>query len=241
MSARMHTPPNHQPVALVTGTRKGLGRYLAEKLVERGYAVVGCSREPAGWSLPGYTHITADVGDEQQVRQLMRSIQEQHGSLDVTINNAGIAAMNHVLLTPVETVDRILNTNFRGTFLVSRESARLMRRRKFGRIVNLTSIAAAMDLEGEAIYAASKSAIESLTRVMSRELAELGITVNAVGPTPIETDLIKGVPRARIDALVQRLAIKRLGQPQDVWHVVEFLIRPESDYITGQIIYLGGA
>jgi 3-oxoacyl-[acyl-carrier protein] reductase len=138
-------------------------------------------------------------------------------------------------------VDRMLSTNVRGTFLVSRESTRLMRKRKFGRIVNLTSIAAAMDLEGEAIYAASKSAIESLTRVMSRELAELGITVNAVGPTPIETDLIKGVPRARIDALVQRLAIKRLGQPQDVWHVVEFLIRPESDYITGQIIYLGGA
>jgi 3-oxoacyl-[acyl-carrier protein] reductase len=134
-----------------------------------------------------------------------------------------------------------MRTNVRGTFLVSRESARLMRKHKFGRIVNLTSIAAAMDLEGEAIYAASKSAIESLTRVMSRELAELGITINAVGPAPIETDLIKGVPRARIDALVQRLAIKRLGQPQDLWNVVEFLIRPASDYITGQIVYLGGA
>ena len=127
MSARGHTPPDHQPVALVTGTRKGLGKCLAERLVERGYAVVGCSREPAGWSLPGYTHITADIGDEQQARQLMRSIQEEHGSLDVTINNAGIAVMNHVLLTPVETVDRILSTNFRETFLVSCESARLIR------------------------------------------------------------------------------------------------------------------
>jgi 3-oxoacyl-[acyl-carrier protein] reductase len=190
--------------------------------------------------MPDYTHVCADVGDENQVRRLMRQIQEQYHYLDVAINNAGIAAMNHSLLTPAETFDRIMTTNVRGAFLISRESAKLMRKGGYGRIVNLSSVAARMDLEGESIYAASKRAVESLTRVLSREFAAFGITVNAVGPTPIETDLIRDVPAGRIEALVRRLAIKRLGRPSDVWNVIDFLTRPESDYITGQVIYLGG-
>jgi 3-oxoacyl-[acyl-carrier protein] reductase len=116
-----------------------------------------------------------------------------------------------------------------------------MRKHQYGRIVNLTTVAVPLSLEGESIYVASKSAVEALTRVMSRELAPFGITVNAVGPTPVETDLIRNVPRDKIEEIVHRLAIKRLGQPADVFNVVEFFIRPESDYITGQIIYLGGA
>lgn len=97
-----------------------------------------------------------------------------------------------------------------------------------------------MRLEGEAIYAASKAAVETLTRVLARELAPLGITCNAVGPTPIETDLIRGVPRAKIDRLLASQAIHRLGQPTDVANVIDFFLRPESDFITGQVIYLGG-
>lgn len=97
-----------------------------------------------------------------------------------------------------------------------------------------------MLLEGEAIYAASKSAVETLTRVMGRELGPFGITVNAIGPSPINTNLIRNVPAQNIQAIVDRLAIKRLGTPQDVFNVVDFFIRPESGYITGQVIYLGG-
>jgi 3-oxoacyl-[acyl-carrier protein] reductase len=208
--------------------------------VSKGYHVVGCSREPIAWTRDGYTHVQADVSDEAQVKALLHQVRQTFNRLDVTINNAGIASMNHALLTPVESVDRIMGVNFRGTFLVARESAKLMRKRKFGRIVNLTTIAVPMALAGEAIYAASKSAVESLTRVLSREFAEFGITVNAIGPTPIETDLIKNVRPDRIQDIINRLAIKRLGQPRDVSNVVEFLIRPESEYVTGQVIYLGG-
>jgi 3-oxoacyl-[acyl-carrier protein] reductase len=106
--------------------------------------------------------------------------------------------------------------------------------------VNFTTVAHPLNLEGEAVYAASKSAVESLTRIMARELAELRITVNAVGPTPVLTDLIKGVSSKKMDALLARQAIPRYGKAADVINAVDFFLRPESDFITGQVLYLGG-
>lgn len=227
-------------VVLITGARKGIGRFLVEHFVRKGVIVEGCSREPLDWKLENYTHHSADVANEGQVKAMLSSIQRRHGRLDIVINNAGIASMNHTLLTPADTVDRIMATNFRGTFLVCRESAKLMKRRRYGRIVNMATIAVPMRLEGEAIYASSKGAIVTLTQILAYELAEFGITCNAVAPTPIETDLIRNVPPEKINRIVDRLAIKRLGRFGDVTNVVDFFVKPESDYITGQVIYLGG-
>lgn len=232
--------PDTSLVALVTGTRKGIGRHLAETLVRHGHRVVGCSRENAEWKLAGYEHVCADISEEADVQRLCSHVGRQYGRLDILVNNAGIASMNHALLIPAATVDRVFGVNFRGTFLMCREAAKLMRRRRFGRIVNLTTIATPLALEGESIYAASKAAVESLTRVLSRELAEFGITVNAVGPSPIKTDLVRGVPADRMQILLNRLTLRRFGTFDDVSNVVEFFIKPESSYITGQIIYLGG-
>jgi 3-oxoacyl-[acyl-carrier protein] reductase len=230
-----------RPVALVTGSRTGIGKHVADALLKKGFVVVGCSRNSHSEApTDDYLHILADVADENQVKGLIGQIRRQFGRLDVVINNAGIASMNHCLLTPAVTVDRIFAVNMRGTFLVSRESIKLMQQRRFGRIVNITSVAVPMQLEGESVYAASKSAVETLTRIMAREVAPFGITVNAIGPSPVDTDLIRNVPRESIQAIIDRLAIKRPGTPQDVCNVVDFFIRPESDYITGQVIYLGG-
>lgn len=228
------------PVMLITGARKGIGRYLAEYYLGKGWRVAGCSRSPSDLEAPEYQHHCLDVADEKAVRALFTQIRKQYGRLDVLLNNAGIAAMNHALLTPLETVSRLLDTNVLGVFLFCREAARLMQPRKYGRIVNFTTVAVPLMLEGEAIYAASKAAVASLTQILARELAPFGITVNAIGPTPIETDLIRGVPKEKLDRLLERQAIHRFGEFADISNTVDFFIRPASNFITGQIIYLGG-
>ncbi|MCS6886906.1 MAG: SDR family oxidoreductase [Chloroflexus sp.] len=227
-------------VVLITGSSRGIGRFLVEHFLQRGALVEGCARSPIDWELPGYTHHQVDVSNEGQVKAMLSAIQRRHGRLDIAINNAGIAAMNHALLTPAETASRILNINVLGSFLVCREAAKLMRRRNYGRIVNFSTIAVPLRLEGEALYTAAKSAVEMLTRVLAREFAPFGITVNAIGPTPIETDLIRGVPREKLQHIIDTLAIRRFGTFADVAHVIDFFTNPASDYITGQVIYLGG-
>ena len=224
----------------MTGSRTGLGAFIARELVLAGYRVFGCSRGANGWEMHGYTHLQVDISDPDQIAEMFRCIRRDAGRLDVIVNNAGTASMNHSLLMPPATVDRLVRTNFNGSFLVAREGAKLMRKRRFGRIVNLSTVAVPLRLEGEAVYAATKAAVEVMTRIMAFELADFGITVNAVGPSPVDTDLIRGVPEKAIARLVNRLAIKRKGTPEDVMNVIDFFLRPESSYITGQIIYLGG-
>jgi 3-oxoacyl-[acyl-carrier protein] reductase len=227
-------------VALVTGTRKGIGRHLVDHFLERGFRVVGCSRQPIEETIEGYTHYELDVSDERAVVRMLTNVKRSHGGVDVLVNNAGVASMNHSLLTPGRSVHEVFGANVYGTFFFCREAAKLMRRKKRGAIVNLSTVAVPLRLEGEAIYAASKAAVESLTRVLAREFADFGVTVNALGPTPIETDLIRSIDAKKIDALIARQAIRRFGRYEDVVNVIDFFVSPNSGFITGQVIYLGG-
>lgn len=226
-------------IMVITGTRKGIGLHLAEHYCTLGWTVIGCSRSPADLQLANYEHHLADVGDEDAVQEMFAGIRTRHGRIDVLVNNAGIASMNHVLTTPLRAVEAIFRTNVLGTFLFCREAAKLMLNRG-GRIVNFATVATPLKLEGEAVYASSKAAVESLTAVLARELAEFKITVNAVGPTPIETDLIRSVPKEKMERLLARQAIRRYGEFRDVSNVIDFFIQPSSDFVTGQVIYLGG-
>jgi len=225
---------------MVTGTRKGLGLYIAEHYLALGHTVIGCSRGDSDLEHENYQHFLADVADEKAVKKMFTAVRKKHGGLDNMINNAGIASMNHALLTPMNTVSSIFDTNVKGTFLFCREAAKLMQRSGGGRIVNMTTVATPLMLEGEAIYAASKAAVLNLTQVLAREFAPFGITVNAVGPTPVKTDLIGGVPAEKLDALLARQAIPRFGEPEDVVNVIDFFLNPRSTFVTAQNIYLGG-
>ncbi len=229
-----------RPVMLVTGARKGIGRFLVEHYLRKGYVVEGCSRGESDIDDSNYRHHALDVADEKAVRAMVASISKRHGRIDVALNNAAIATMNHILLTPAATANRMLEVNVTGTMLVSRDVAKVMMRRRYGRIVNFTTIVAPIALAGEAIYAASKSAVVTLTRILAFELGQWGITCNSFGATPIMTDMIRGVPQDKIDAVVNNLAIKRLGTNEDCANVCDFFISPSSDNITGQVIYLGG-
>jgi len=231
----------HKKSILITGSRKGIGKYLVEYYIDRDFQVFGCSRGQVDFSFDNYTHFCVDVADEKGVRDMFLAIRNSLGHLDVVVNNAGIASMNHILLTPYSTIRKILDTNVIGTFLLCREAAKLMQAGgKGGRLVNFATVATPLKLEGEAIYAASKAAIVSLTEILARELAPFNITVNAVGPTPVQTDLIRSVPQEKMDALLARQAIRRFGEFEDISNVIDFFIRPESNFVTGQTLYLGG-
>lgn len=227
-------------IVLITGTSRGIGRGLAEHFLEAGDTVCGCSRSPAALEHERYEHFELEIADEKAVVAMVREVVRRHGRIDALLNNAGIAAMNHALLTPAAVAQQIMATNFHGTFLFCREVAKAMVRRKVGRIVNFTTVATPLRLEGEALYAASKAAVESFTQVLARELGASGVTVNALGPTPVPTDLIKNVPAAKMEALLARQAIRRLGTVADVVNVVEFFLADRSEFVTGQVLYLGG-
>jgi 3-oxoacyl-[acyl-carrier protein] reductase len=206
---------------LITGTSRGLGRALAEHYLAAGDVVIGCARGASDLAAPAYTHFPVDITDEHAVADLATCIRQGWGGLDAVINNAGIAAMNPVALMPLDTARRILDTNFTATFLLTRAAIRLLRSSAAGRIVNFTTVAVPLRLEGEAVYAASKSAVETFTRITARELTE-------------------AVPEDKMQSLIARQAIRRWAEPSDVANVVDFFLRPESGMITGQVVYLGG-
>lgn len=227
-------------VIIITGTRKGIGRELATHYLNQGHQVAGCSRGEATVNHICYRHFTLDVADEKAVVAMVRAVRGEMGRIVALINNAGMASLNHLLTTPVDTLDKLLRTHCVGTFLFTREVGKQMIREACGRIINFSTVAVPLRLSGEAVYVASKSAVEAMTRVSAKELAAYGITVNAIGPAPVMTDLIKGVPKNKLDELLAAQAIKRFGEYRDVINVVDFFLNPASDFVTGQVVYLGG-
>jgi 3-oxoacyl-[acyl-carrier protein] reductase len=225
---------------LITGTTRGVGFDLAQYYIEKGHQVIGMARSEATIQHPKYIHLIADISDESAVIAAMALLRKEVKSVDVLINNAAVANMNHLVTTPFETFQKISAINYGGTFLMMREVSKMMIRQKQGRIINFSSISNPLNLETQAAYASSKAAVESLTRIAARELGSFGITVNTITPTPLDHGLIKGIPEEWLNQVLTMQAIKRRGSVKDITHVIDFLIAPEADFITGQNIALGG-
>ena len=235
-------------VFIISGSSRGIGKALSEHYLKCGDIVVGCARSTSDIAHKNYRHFILDINDEKAVVAMVKAAKKEFGKIDICLNNAGMASMNHILTTSYESAKRLVDVNFLGAFLLSREAAKAMISNKIsnknsaksGVIINFSSVAVPLCLEGEAIYAASKAACESLTKTMAKELASYSIRVNAIALAPVQTDLIKAVPKDKIKALLEQQAIKRFGEFDDIINVIDFFISQKSDFITGQIITLGG-
>jgi len=222
---------------IVTGASRGLGRYIAEKASVDGWHVVGVARKP--FSAETFETRVCDISDFEAVKALFGPFRRSNEFFGL-INVAGIASMNLVLTTPPATMEKIVRTNLLGTIYCSQAAAKILARRKQGRIINFSTIAVFLAIKGEAVYASSKAAVETFSRIFAREMAEHHITVNTIAPGPIDTDLIAKVPKAKITEIVSRQIIPEMAQPADVYDIVCLLLSKKGAWITGSVIPVGG-
>ena len=221
--------------ALITGTSQGLGRALAEKLLADGWTVHGFARGTQTLSHERFRAHAVDVTDEAAVRAAVANVAEA-GRIDLLVNNAGAASMNAFLLTPGAIAESLMRVNYLGTFHCLQAVGKVMVRQRAGHVVNVTTVAVPLSLEGEAAYVASKAAVEALTKVAAKELAPSGIIVSAVGFGPLETALTRAVPRERLASLNHQLD---LAASPTLAAAAAFLLEHLRSAEAGRIAYLG--
>ncbi|MBI2304993.1 MAG: 3-oxoacyl-ACP reductase FabG [Chloroflexi bacterium] len=235
-------------VALVTGGARGIGYQIAREMAERGATVVVNDLAPSvaqvaseivaggGNSLA----VVADVSSSSEVGRLVEEVLGGQGRLDILVNNAGITRDGLILRLSDEEWHQVLATNLTGAFLCTRAVLRSMVRQRWGRIINIASVVGLMGNAGQSNYAAAKAGLIGLTKAVAREVASRGITVNAIAPGFIDTDMTRRLSQERKDEIVKQVPLGRFGSPQDVARAVVFLASDEAAYITGQVLNVDG-
>jgi 3-oxoacyl-[acyl-carrier protein] reductase len=223
---------------IVTGASRGLGRAVCERLVSKGIAVLGLSRDVSTSPFPS---MSCDVSVPEQVKGIAQTLKREHQKVSGLINAAGIASMNLAVTTPLDVSQRIVGTNLLGTIYCCQSFAPLMIRNKYGSIVNFSTIAVALALKGESIYVASKAGVEGFSRAFAREMADFDITVNCIAPGPMDTNLLTGITSEQIGAIVSQQIINRRFSPDAVCDLVELLLDPRSRSLSGHVLHIGGA
>ena len=239
-----------EKTAVVTGGSRGLGRAICLELARGGANVVLCyagNEAAANETVAACESLGAkavavrcDVSKEDEVKALMDAALKTFGRIDILVNNAGITRDGLLMMMKPEDFDAVIAANLRGAFLCMKAVARQMVKQRYGRIVNLSSVVGLRGNAGQVNYAASKAGVVGMTKSLAKELASRGVTVNAVAPGFIETDMTAAMPQAAKDAMMPTIPMQRLGQPEDVARAVAFLASDEAAYVTGQVLAVDG-
>jgi 3-oxoacyl-[acyl-carrier protein] reductase/2-hydroxycyclohexanecarboxyl-CoA dehydrogenase len=232
------------PIAVVTGAQRGIGYGISSVLSQRGYTVVLCDVDEAGvrkaaQDLPGSHFRVLDVQNFDAVAEVVKSVEETIGPIAALVNNAGINRDRMLHRLSESEWDEVLNVNLKGQFNCLRHVAPLMRQRRFGRIVNISS-ASWQGNVGQANYAASKAGVIGLTKTAARELAAFNVTVNAICPGFIDSPMTRRLPPEAFERMMAKIPMGRIGTPEDVGRVVAFLVSEDAGYVTGEVINVGG-
>jgi 3-oxoacyl-[acyl-carrier protein] reductase len=222
---------------IVTGASRGLGKAISEHLHKNGEEVIGLVRSTQELK---FKNIKCDVSNYQSVKNAAREVKKLKIPIKAFINAAGVASMNMALTTDENTVQRLIQTNLIGTIYCCQLFAPLMIRKKYGSFINFSTIAVALALKGESIYAASKAGVETFSRAFAREMADFSIRVNCIAPGPINTDLLKGITETQIQKITSQQVITKQFQKSDICDLVDFLISEKASSLSGQVLSVGG-
>lgn len=236
-----------QRIALVTGASRGIGQAIAKRLANEGYLVIGTATSEKGAATVndylqelGGAGRVLNVQDAEQINQLFDSIEKEFGNVQVLVNNAGITQDGLLMRMDDNAWERVLDVNLTSVFRTSKRAMKGMMKARQGRIINITSVVAAMGNAGQTNYTASKAGIEGFTRSLAREIGSRQITVNCVAPGFIDTDMTSELNEALIQSMLNTVPLARLGKPEDIAAAVNFLASEEAGYITGTVLDVNG-
>jgi 3-oxoacyl-[acyl-carrier protein] reductase len=224
-------------VIIVTGASRGLGQAIIERLIERGEEVIGLARNTSGLKINA---IECDVSDYASVKNASKEVKRMKKPVKAFINAAGVASMNMAVTTDESTVQKLIQTNLVGTIYCCQLFAPIMLRQKQGSFINFSTIAVALALKGESVYAASKAGVESFSRTFAREMADFNVRVNCIAPGPIRTDLLRGITDRQIEKITSQQVIQKQFQKSDVCDLVELLLDEKAKSLSGQVLNVGG-
>lgn len=237
-------------IAVVTGGSRGIGREIALTLAGYGATVVvnyNGSKEKAQEVVDTLKSqgkeaiaIKASVSDSKEVESMIKEVMEQFGRIDILVNNAGITKDNLMMKMTEEDFDAVIDTNLKGTFYCMKQVYRIMLKQRYGRIINMSSVTGVIGNAGQVNYAASKAGVIGMTKSLARELGSRGITVNAVAPGFIETEMTDVLSDKVKEEIANQIPLKRMGAVKDVAETVAFLASDKASYITGQVLHVDG-